>query len=84
VVAGARWWGPVCAFASGLAIVLVAARRRDAAALGAGLCLVTAFAAFAGQLAFGPLRPGEFLHLGLALGMLFLGRWAARRRRGSA
>jgi hypothetical protein len=79
VVAGLKLWGPVCAFASALVISAVAARRRDQLALGAGVCMVLAFAAFAAQLSAGPLRPGEFLHIGLALAMLLLGRWAALR-----
>jgi hypothetical protein len=43
--------------------------------------MVLAFATFATQLSAGPLRPGEFLHIGLALAMLLLGRWAAARPR---
>ena len=79
VVAGLKLWGSVCAFASALAIAAVAARRQDRLALGAGVCMVLAFAAFAAQLSAGPLRPGEFLHIGLALAMLLLGRWATLR-----
>ena len=81
VVAGIKLWGSVCAFASALSIAAVAARRRDLPALGAGICMVLAFATFAAQLSAGPLRPGEFLHIGLALAMLLLGRWAAARPR---
>lgn len=81
VVAGVKLWGSVCAFASALTIAAVAARRRDLLALGAGICMVLAFATFAAQLSAGPLRPGEFLHIGLALAMLLLGRWAAARPR---
>ena len=84
VVAGLKLWGSVCAFASALAIAAVAARRRDLLALGAGICMVLAFATFAAQVSAGPLRPGEFLHIGLALAMLLLGRWAAARPRVSA
>ena len=79
VVAGLKLWGSVCAFASALAIAAVAARRRDLLALGAGICMVLAFATFAAQVSAGPLRPGEFLHVGLALAMLLLGRWATFR-----
>jgi hypothetical protein len=79
VVAGIKLWGSVCAFASALAIAAVAARRRDLLALGAGICMVLAFATFAAQVSAGPLRPGEFLHVGLALAMLLLGRWATFR-----
>jgi hypothetical protein len=79
VVAGLKLWGSVCAFASALAIAAVAARRRDLLALGAGICMVLAFATFAAQVSAGPQRPGEFLHVGLALAMLLLGRWATFR-----
>lgn len=79
VVAGVKLWGPVCAMASALLIAAAAVRRGDRLALGAGICMVLAFVAFAGQLRVGPLQPGEFLHIGLALAMLFLGRWAAVR-----
>jgi hypothetical protein len=79
VVAGLKLWGSVCAFAAALTITAVAARRRDLPALGAGICMVLAFATFAAQLSAGPLRPGEFLHIGLALAMLLLGRWATVR-----
>jgi hypothetical protein len=41
--------------------------------------MVLAFATFAAQVSAGPLRPGEFLHVGLALAMLLLGRWATFR-----
>jgi hypothetical protein len=79
VVAGLKLWGSVCAFVAALTITAVAARRRDLPALGAGICMVLAFATFAAQLSAGPLRPGEFLHIGLALAMLLLGRWATVR-----
>ena len=79
VVAGLKLWGSVCAFASALTIAGVAARRRDRLALGVGICMVLAFATFAAQVSAGPLRPGEFLHVGLALAMLLLGRWATFR-----
>ena len=38
------------------------------------ISILFALLAFAAQLRAGPLLPGEFLHIGLALGLLLLGR----------
>ena len=59
------------------------AARKDMIALCSGGCMVFAFAAFAGQLRAGPLQPGEFLHIGLALALLFLGVWVTSQQRRS-
>jgi hypothetical protein len=83
VVAGVKLWGSVCAFASALIIVAASAARKDMIALCSGGCMVFAFAAFAGQLRAGPLQPGEFLHIGLALALLFLGVWVTSQQRRS-
>ncbi len=62
-----------------MSIAGVALRRRDLHALGAAVCMVLAFTAFVAQLRAGPLQPGDFLHIGMALAMLLLGRWALVR-----
>ena len=79
VVGGFKPWSSVCAFASALAILGVSARRRDPLATAAGIGMVLAFGTFAGQLRVGPLQPGDFLHIGLALALALLGVWATRQ-----
>ena len=78
VVGGFKVWSSVCAFASALAVLGVSARLRDGLATGAGLCMVLAFGTFAAQLRIGPLQPGDFLHIGLAVALARLGVWAGR------
>ena len=84
VVTGIKLWRSLCAFSSALTITAVAARQRDLPALGAGICMVLAFATFAARLSAGPLRPGEFLHIGRPLSMVLLERWTAARPQVSA
>lgn len=79
VVGGLKPWSSVCAMASALAILGVSLRRRDALGTGAGLCMVLALGTFAAQLRLGPLQPGDFLHIGLALALGLLGVWVTRR-----
>ena len=79
VVAGVKLWAQVWAVGAALSIAGVALRRRDLPALGAAVCMVLAFTAFVAQLRAGPLQPGDFLHIGMALAMLLLGRWALAR-----
>ena len=75
-MAGLKLWSSVCAFAAALTVLGVGAVRKQRLAFGAGLCMVLAFVAFAAQLHVGAWQPGEFLHLGLAAGVLLLGRWS--------
>jgi len=81
VVAGVKLWAQVWAVGAAVCTAAVAVRRRDLHALGAAVCMVLAFAAFVAQLRAGPLQPGDFLHIGMALAMLLLGRWALVRSR---
>lgn len=69
-----KLWTSVCAIVSALGIVGSALARKRWPVLAAGLCILFALLAFAAQLRAGPLLPGEFLHIGLALGLLLLGR----------
>ena len=74
VVAGFKWWSPAWAVLSATAIIAAAVARRQTLALAAGLAMLTAFALFAAQASWGDWRPGEFLHLGLALGLWLIAR----------
>ena len=74
VVAGLKWWSPAWAVVSAATIIATAAARRQTLALAAGLAMLAAFAMFAAQASWGDWRPGEFLHLGLALGLWLFAR----------
>ncbi len=75
VVAAVKWWSAAWAVGSALAIIGVAAVRRQGLALAAGSSMLAAFLLFAAQVSWGDWRPGEFLHVGLALGLWLYGRW---------
>jgi hypothetical protein len=59
-----------------LALLVVAARRRDRRALVVASLLFTAFGAFAAKWSAGPLQPGDLLHIGMAFAVALV---AARR-----
>ena len=77
VVAAVKWWSAAWAVGSALAIIGVAAVRRQGLALAAGSSMLAAFLLFAAQVSWGDWRPGEFLHAGLALGLWLFARWLA-------
>lgn len=69
-----KLWSSACALVSAVAIVGTAGLRKRWLVLLAGLSILLALLAFAAQLRAGELLPGEFLHIGLALGLWLLGR----------
>ncbi len=77
VVGGIKWWSAVWAVMSALAIIGAALVRRQWLAVAAGSSMLAAFVLFASQVSWADWRPGEFLHLGLAVGVWFFARWLA-------
>lgn len=75
VVIGWAPWTSLCAGVAVLAMLMAALRRGQWLMVAAALCLAAAFAAFAARLQIGPLKPGDALHIGMALGLAFYGRW---------
>ena len=75
VVAGIQWWTAVWAVLSALAIIGVAVVRRQWLVVAAGASMLAAFVLFALKVSLADWRPGEFLHLGLAIGLGFFARW---------
>ena len=79
-VAQFKVWSSACALAAGLAILACGVLRRQALVAAAGVLMLAALAAFAGKLQAGVFQPGDFLHIGLALALVLLGRWAIGQR----
>lgn len=75
VVAGIKWWSAAWAVMSALAIVGVSMARRQGLALAAGIAMLAAFALFGAQVSWADWRPGEFLHVGMAMGLGLFARW---------
>jgi hypothetical protein len=67
-------WTSVCAIVSAIAILASGVIGRQGRIASAGLLMVAAFGAFALKVHAGDLQPGDLLHLGLALGLILLGR----------
>jgi lysylphosphatidylglycerol synthetase-like protein (DUF2156 family) len=74
MVAQLKAWAAVCAVLSALTIVSAGISRRQGKTTAAGLLILLALGAFAAKFQFGALQPGDFLHIGLALGLLLLMR----------
>ncbi|MSQ72426.1 MAG: hypothetical protein EXR27_14210 [Betaproteobacteria bacterium] len=79
VVAATKSWSAACAVLSAFAIIGISVARRQWLALAAGFCMLAAFVLFASQVSWADLRPGEFLHVGLALGLLLFALWMPAR-----
>jgi hypothetical protein len=73
-----KLWSALCAALSALAIVAAGLGSKQPLVWVAGLLLLLAFAAFAAKLEMAGLLPGDMLHIGMALGLLLLGRRAQR------
>ena len=67
-------WAALCALLSALAIVVGGLARRRGLTTAAGLLILLALGAFAGKVSFAVFQPGDFLHIGLSLGLLVLAR----------
>ena len=75
VVAGIKLWSAVWAVVSALAIIGVSVARRQWLAVAAGSSMLAALVLFALQVSWADWRQGEFLHLGLAIGLWFFAQW---------
>jgi hypothetical protein len=69
-------WVAVSGFVGVLAVLVAAVVRKQRLPMLAGVCMVAALALFAAKFQAAGLQPGDFLHIGLALGLLMLGLWA--------
>ena len=69
-------WVAVSGFVGVLAVLVAAVVRKQRLPMLAGVCMVAALALFAAKVQAAGLLPGDFLHIGLALGLLMLGLWA--------
>ena len=67
-------WAAACALVSTLTVVGYGLSHRQGLSTAAGLVILLALGAFAAKLQLGVLQPGDFLHMGLALGLLLLAR----------
>lgn len=71
-----KLWPSVCAVLATLAVLFYSIQRRDWLAMTVGACLLVALVMFASKLETSALVPGDFLHIGLALGLVLTGRWS--------
>lgn len=78
LVAQIKVWPSVCALLAATATLIAATARKDWLGATAGLCWLLALVAFAAKVETPHLRPGEFLHAGLTVGLLLLWRWSVR------
>lgn len=69
-----KLWASLCAIVSTLVILMHGLKRKQGRITVAGLLMLLALGAFAGKLQLAFLQPGDFLHIGLALGLLPLAR----------
>jgi hypothetical protein len=79
VVASFKIWPTLMAVGSVVALVWAAAHQRSLGLAGVAVALALGFGTFAGKLSLGPLGPGEFLHIGLSVGLLGLVPWLSQR-----
>lgn len=75
VVAGWRPWSSAWALGSVLVMLGASTRRRQWWGLVSALCLLAGFAAFLGQVRWLGLQPGDYLHIGMAAGLVVYGVW---------
>lgn len=65
-------WSSACALLSVLGLLVAAWRRRNAVLLLAALCVLGGLLSFVLQWAWPPLQAADFLHIGLALGLVLI------------
>lgn len=75
VVAGVKLWPSAWALGSAVLMLGVALRRRQGWGVASALCLLAGFAAFLASAHWLGLQPGDYLHVGMAAGLLLWGRW---------
>lgn len=78
VVAGFKLWASALALLSAVGMLVVSMRRSQWWAVAAALALLAGFGAFLGQMRAFDLQPGDYLHIGMAAGLVLYGRWCAR------
>lgn len=75
VVAGIKLWSSAWALGSAVLMLGVALRRRQVWGVASALCLLAGFAAFLASVRWLGLQPGDYLHIGMAAGLVLWGRW---------
>lgn len=75
VVGGFKLWASICALLAVLTALIATARRREGWGVAASALLMLGLLAFATKLQTGPLVPGDWLHIGLSLGLWAYVRW---------
>jgi hypothetical protein len=75
IVLESTLWSSAASIVAALTILWAGVARKQAIIIAAGLAIVAAFSVFALKPQILELRPGDWLHIGLALGLLLIGRW---------
>jgi hypothetical protein len=75
IVVKTTLWYSAASILAAVTILWVGFARKEYIVVAAGLSLVGALLAFAAKLQIADLRPGDLLHIGLALGLALTGRW---------
>lgn len=71
-----KLWTSVCAIMSALCILGYGTLRKQLLKAATGLLMLLTLVAFAIKAQVGSLLPGDILHIGLAITLILIGRWA--------